>query len=112
MEEPSMTAFNPMDPVHAAAKSFRDAVNAIYHARFGLQPDQFDRQANRLKKQAIDRMREELAQGHVTTDSIHSAAYQLVRRDIGGDLNARREFENALIGAVELAMIDGGLKTR
>lgn len=112
MEEPSMTAFNPMDPVHAAAKSFRDAVNAMYDARFGLQPDQFDRQALRLKKLAIGRMREELAQGHVTTDKVHSAAYQLVRHDVGDDTNARRELENALIGAVELAMIDGGMKTR
>lgn len=101
-----------MDPVHAAAKSFRDAVNAMYDARFGLQPDQLDRQARRLKKLAIVRMREELAQGHVTTDKIHSAVYQLVRPDVGDDPNVRGELENALIGAVELAMIDGGLNTR
>jgi hypothetical protein len=112
MKEFSMTTFNPMDPVHAAAKAFRDAVNAIFDARFGLQPDQFHRHANRLKRRAIDRMREELAQSHETIDGIHSAAFQLVDGEANADPVARQKLENALVGAVELALIEDGLTTR
>lgn len=106
MKERSMTSFNSIDPVHAAAKDFKDAVNAIFDARFDLQPDQFDRQANRLKKRAIERMREELARGHVTTDKIHNAAFRLVSHRGAGDPAVRQELENALVGVVELALID------
>lgn len=104
-----MIVYNAGDPVHVAAKEFREVVKAMFEAKYGLGTPEHQFQA-KTKKQAIDRLAAALQENHDTTDQLHQFAYQYieVQKEDGAYIAAgRREIE--LLEAVEAAMLGAGM---
>ncbi|QWY82956.1 hypothetical protein [Rhizobium phage RHph_X66] len=104
-----MIVFDPKDPVHAAAKEFREVVKSMFEHKYGLSSPEHRFQLT-TKAQAIERLAAALQENHDTTDQLHQFAYQYieVQKEDGAYIAAgRREAE--LLEAVEAAMLGAGM---
>lgn len=105
--------FNLEDPIHLAAKAYRDAVKRAFDAHFGLDSGQPLR-INTAGVEAVVTARERLKwlvnKAHNHSDLIHRFAHTLVNTEKFADTKLIwRRRENELIEEVECAMIDAGI---
>jgi hypothetical protein len=105
--------FKPEDPIHRAAKAYRDAVKWAFDAHFGVKGGQHLR-IDTAGVEAVVTAREQLKQlvneDHNHSDFIHRFAHTLVNTERSADTNLIwRRRENELIEEVECAMIDAGI---
>ncbi|OOG61737.1 hypothetical protein B0E45_32595 [Sinorhizobium sp. A49] len=102
-----MTAFNPNDPVHAAAKDYRDAAKALFDTR---NESSLDKNGILARRHAALSMSNALHERTNLSDEIHSFASRVLRFEkTPKTLNEWQRRENELIRAVENAMLKAGM---
>ncbi|RDL47826.1 hypothetical protein BLJAPNOD_05326 [Ensifer sp. M14] len=102
-----MTAFNPNDPVHAAAKGYRDAAKALFDTR---NESSLDKNGILARRHAALSMSNALHERTNLSDEIHRFASRFLRFEkTPKTLNEWQRRENELIRAVEDAMRKAGM---